>query len=111
LITAAKQEGLPYLPGVVTPCEILAAKHLGLNTLKFFPAETFGGVKLLKSYLSVFPDIQFCPVGGISRVNMKDYLALKNVIAVGGTWITPDNLIQDKNWDAIIGLAKEALEE
>jgi 2-dehydro-3-deoxyphosphogluconate aldolase/(4S)-4-hydroxy-2-oxoglutarate aldolase len=109
LMTAAKQIGLPYLPGAITPCEILAAKQMGFSTLKFFPAELAGGINMLKALAPVFSDVQFCPTGGITRVNMKDYLSLKNVIAVGGTWIAPKHLIEEKNWDAISALARAAL--
>lgn len=108
LLTAAKQIGLPYLPAAITPCEILAAKEMGFSTLKFFPAELAGGVNMLKALLPIFPDIKFCPTGGITRANMKDYLNLKNVIAVGGTWLAPKSLIEEKNWDAISALARAA---
>lgn len=109
LMNAAKQIGLPYLPGAVTPCEILAAKQMGFSTLKFFPAELSGGINMLKALAPVFPDIHFCPTGGITRANMKDYLGLKNVIAVGGTWLAPKHLIEEKNWAAISALARAAL--
>ena len=109
LVNAAKQVGLPYLPGAITPCEIMAAKQLGFNVLKFFPAELAGGIPMLKAMAPVFPDIQFCPTGGITRTNMRDYLALENVIAVGGTWIAPENLIANQDWDGIGVLAREAV--
>lgn len=111
LINAAKQTGLPYLPGAVTPCEIIAAREMGFHTLKFFPAEVSGGIAMLKALLPIFPEIQFCPTGGITRINMNEYLALKNVVAVGGTWIAPENLIEEKNWDAITSLAKAAIQQ
>ena len=85
----------------------MAAKQLGFTILKYFPAEMFGGVKMLKILGPLFPEIQYCPTGGITRKNMKEYLDLKNVIAVGGSWITPDNLIEEKDWDAISALARE----
>lgn len=84
------RSNIAYLPGVVTPSEIIKAKEMGLNTLKFFPAQSFGGLETLKSYQAVFPDIKFCPTGGISQENSGDYLALENVIAVGGSWFQKD---------------------
>lgn len=111
LLSAAKKTGLPYLPGVMTVCEIMGAREMGLTALKFFPAEVAGGVGMLKHLAPIFPEMHFCPTGGINRVNMKDYLALENVIAVAGTWITPKNLIDAKNWDAITLLAREAIKD
>jgi len=110
LMAAAKQVGLPYLPGAITPCEIMAARQMGFKVLKFFPAEIAGGVDILKAYLPVFPDVQFCPMGGIMRANVKEYLALKNVVAVGISWLTPKNLIEAKDWEAIGSLTEQALQ-
>lgn len=83
---AMQASGIPYLPGVATPGEILKAMEMGLRTLKFFPANLFGGLDALKAYEQVFPDIQFCPTGGVTQDTCQDYLALRNVFAVGGTW-------------------------
>ncbi len=83
---AMQASGIPYLPGVATPGEILKAMEMGLRTLKFFPANLFGGLDALKAYEQVFPDIQFCPTGGVTQDTCQDYLALQNVFAVGGTW-------------------------
>lgn len=109
LMTAAKQVGLPYLPGAITPCEMMAARQMGFSVLKFFPAELAGGIPMLKAVAPLFPDLQFCPTGGITRTNMRDYLALKNVIAVGGTWIAPEHLVETQDWDGIGVLAREAV--
>jgi 2-dehydro-3-deoxyphosphogluconate aldolase/(4S)-4-hydroxy-2-oxoglutarate aldolase len=78
---------IPFIPGVVTPSEIMRGIELGYDTFKFFPAEIFGGTKTLKTYSSLFPDIKFCPTGGINHSNYKEYLTLPNVICVGGSWV------------------------
>jgi len=77
----------PFIPGVVTPTEVMRGIQLGYDTFKFFPAEVFGGIKLLKTYAGLFPEIKFCPTGGINENNYQEYLALPNVICVGGSWI------------------------
>lgn len=82
-----EKHDVPYLPGVVSPTEIIAAKNLGLNILKFFPAEAYGGVKTLKAMSSAFPDVKFLPTGGIDENNFLDYLTKKFVVAVGGSWM------------------------
>ena len=78
---------IPVLPGVATPTEIMAARSLGLRVLKFFPAGAFGGVKMLKALSAPFPGIQFVPTGGIDASNIKEYLALPCVKAIGGSWM------------------------
>lgn len=110
LINTANEMQLPYLPGIVTASEAMLAQQLKLPAVKFFPAESFGGVKTLKAFSQVFPQLQFCPTGGVSLQNMKDYLALANVPAVGGTWFTPVDLITQQNWSAITQLVKQALD-
>lgn len=85
-----EESGIPYLPGIATPSEIMRAKEMGLDTLKFFPANLFGGLSTLKTYKSVFPEIVFCPTGGITPSTSPDYLALDNVFAVGGSWLQSD---------------------
>lgn len=81
---------LPYLPGTSTPSEIMWAREQGLDTLKFFPANLFGGLDALKAYGQLFPDVQFCPTGGITKETSNDYLSLSNVFAVGGSWFQKD---------------------
>lgn len=81
---------IAFLPGVATPSEIISAKQHELNYLKFFPANINGGIPALKAYQAVFPDTCFCPTGGISEINYKDYLALESVLAVGGSWVHQD---------------------
>ena len=82
------KSGIPFLPGVSTPSEIIQAMEYGWKFFKFFPANLFGGIDALKTYGSVFPEVKFCPTGGISESNHKDFLALKNVLSVGGSWLT-----------------------
>lgn len=108
LLAAASGSEVPLLPGAITPAEIMMARDAGLDFLKFFPAEQAGGVAFLKSLASPFAGIRFCPTGGVSEKNVKDYLALPNVICVGGSWVAPDDLVKAKNWTAIEALAREA---
>jgi len=108
LADAAIEYQMPLLPGVVTAGEIQTAIERGYKDLKFFPAESAGGVTLLASYASVFRDICFCPTGGIKPGNMNDYLALKNVMCVGGSWVAPRKLIEAKDWQGITNLVASA---
>lgn len=78
---------IPFIPGVSTPSEIIQAIELGCDMLKFFPANLFGGIKALKTYGSVFPQVKFCPTGGVNESTFEEYLALKNVLSVGGSWM------------------------
>jgi len=109
LAEASKSAALPYLPAAITPSEIIGALNHGFEILKFFPAELAGGMACLKTLHAVFPQIKFCPTGGISAATMSDYLALDNVIGIGGSWIAPTSLIAEKNWTAIRDLAKQAV--
>lgn len=106
----AEKQGIPYFPGVSTPTEILQAINLGFPTLKFFPAETLGGVSALKAISAPFPGINFLPTGGITAANAKEYLQLPSVIAVGGSWMVASKLIDDGDFESIISLTKEAVE-
>lgn len=85
---AFEKSGIAFLPGVATPSEILTAMDFGWHYLKFFPANLFGGLKALQTYQALFPTITFCPTGGINGNNYSEFLALKNVLSVGGSWIT-----------------------
>jgi 2-dehydro-3-deoxyphosphogluconate aldolase/(4S)-4-hydroxy-2-oxoglutarate aldolase len=87
LATELQEAKIPFIPGIVTPSEIMRGMHLGYDTFKLFPAEIFGGVKLLKTYNGLFPDIKFCPTGGINEKNYEAYLKLPNVMCVGGSWV------------------------
>lgn len=108
LLDAAAQSAVPLLPGAITPGEIMLAREAGLDFLKFFPAEQAGGASFLKALASPFAGIRFCPTGGITAKNAGDYLALPNVICVGGSWVAPDDLVKAGNWAAIEKLAREA---
>jgi 2-dehydro-3-deoxyphosphogluconate aldolase/(4S)-4-hydroxy-2-oxoglutarate aldolase len=108
LLVAASGSEVPLLPGAITPGEIMTAREAGLDFLKFFPAEQAGGAAFLKSLASPFAGIRFCPTGGVSQKNVKDYLSLPNVICVGGSWVAPDDLVKAKDWAAIEALAREA---
>ena len=105
LIQAAQRWGGPYLPGVATPSEVLQARAAGFRYQKLFPAEVVGGQGLLKALKGPFADVRFCPTGGLDASNYRDYLALSNVFAVGGSWLTPNELVAAKNWPAITALA------
>lgn len=108
LVKAAADEGLPLLPGASTASEVMCLLELGLDTLKFFPAEAAGGVSMLKSLYGPLPKVMFCPTGGITEKTASNYLALPNVMCVGGSWVTPDNLLQAGDWQAIQALAQVA---
>jgi 2-dehydro-3-deoxyphosphogluconate aldolase/(4S)-4-hydroxy-2-oxoglutarate aldolase len=100
--------GLPHLPGVATVSEILAALEAGYTELKFFPAEAAGGANYLKSVSAPVPAARFCPTGGISTTNATQYLALPNVGCVGGSWITPSDVVAAQNWARVTDLAAGA---
>lgn len=90
-----KRRGIPYLPGVVTPTEIIAALDLGITTLKFFPAGAFGGLKTIKAMAAAFPGVQFMPTGGVDASNLAEFLSFDKIIAVGGSWMvkgTPEEI-------------------
>ena len=105
---AARAANLTLIPGVATPSEAMRAQDEGFTIQKLFPAEAVGGVKLLKSLASPFSDLRFCPTGGIDIKKAPEYLALPNVLAVGGSWLTPDDAIAKRDWDRITQLALEA---
>lgn len=105
LIKAGMATGLPYLPGVSTPSEILLNHNLGLDIVKFFPAKLLGGPPAIKTISAPFPTMRFMPTGNITQADYSDYLALHNVIAVGGSWMVKPELVQAKDWDTITKLA------
>ncbi|VVD99238.1 2-dehydro-3-deoxyphosphogluconate aldolase [Pandoraea horticolens] len=105
---ASKAAGLPLLPGVVTPSDILAALADGYETVKFFPAEPSGGVPMLRALYGPFRQVRFCPTGGISAESAPSYLAQPNVVCVGGSWLTPKALVDARDWDGITRLARAA---
>ncbi|MDR7051517.1 2-dehydro-3-deoxyphosphogluconate aldolase/(4S)-4-hydroxy-2-oxoglutarate aldolase [Duganella sp. 3397] len=108
LIQAAKSSGLPLLPGVMTPSEVMAAREHGFKQLKLFPAVPAGGVGMLNAINGPLPDVTFCPTGGISQETAGQFLKLKNVACVGGSWLTPKDAIAAGDWERITDLAKAA---
>ncbi|HZW19773.1 bifunctional 4-hydroxy-2-oxoglutarate aldolase/2-dehydro-3-deoxy-phosphogluconate aldolase [Noviherbaspirillum sp.] len=108
LIEAAKQSGLPLLPGVMTPSEVMLAREAGFRQLKLFPAVPAGGIGMLNAIAGPLPDVTFCPTGGISQENAAQFIACKNVACVGGSWLTPKNAMQSGDWKAITELARAA---
>ena len=100
----------PITPGVNNPMSIEAALALGIEAVKFFPAEANGGVKMIKALLGPYGNLQIMPTGGISPSNIKEYLAIPNIVACGGSWFVEKSLIQAKNWDEIGRLVREAVE-
>ncbi|WP_332398463.1 bifunctional 4-hydroxy-2-oxoglutarate aldolase/2-dehydro-3-deoxy-phosphogluconate aldolase [Vibrio metschnikovii] len=101
-----QQRGVTIIPGVNTPSLVEQAMEMGLNTLKFFPAEPSGGIGMLKALTAVYP-IHFMPTGGVSPSNVKNYLAIPSVLACGGTWMVPNDLIDNEQWDELAALVKE----
>lgn len=108
LLAACEDEGLPLLPGAVTASEVMALLERGYTVQKFFPAEQSGGAAFLKSLGSPIPQVSFCPTGGISLKNARDYLGLKTVLCVGGSWVAPKEAMAAGNWAEVTRLAAEA---
>jgi 2-dehydro-3-deoxyphosphogluconate aldolase/(4S)-4-hydroxy-2-oxoglutarate aldolase len=105
LIQAALQTGLPYLPGISTPSEILLNLNLGIELVKFFPAKLLGGPSAIKTISAPFPSMRFVPTGNITADDYSDYLALANVVAVGSSWMVKPELIANQDWSSITKLA------
>jgi 2-dehydro-3-deoxyphosphogluconate aldolase/(4S)-4-hydroxy-2-oxoglutarate aldolase len=108
LLDAAKGAPVPLLPGAATPSELMAMLEEGYSVLKFFPAEQLGGIAYLKALAPVFQSITFCPTGGVSMANVREYLALPNIVCVGGSWVAPKAAVAAGNFDEITRLAAEA---
>ena len=108
LAAAAATVAYPLLPGVMTPSELMAARAAGFTALKLFPADQAGGVGMLRALHAPFPDVVFCPTGGITAVTASDYLSLPNVPCVGGSWIAPSDRINATDWPTIQSLAHAA---
>ena len=105
---ACKDAGLPLLPGVATGSEIMMAQQDGLTELKFFPAMQAGGPAMLKAWNGPFGDVRFCPTGGVTVANAPEFLALPNVVCVGGSWLTPADTLARGNWSHVTALAFQA---
>jgi 2-dehydro-3-deoxyphosphogluconate aldolase/(4S)-4-hydroxy-2-oxoglutarate aldolase len=108
LVAAARGVGYALLPGVMTPSELIAARLAGFTALKLFPAREAGGVGMLRALGAPFPDVTFCPTGGVTRATAPDYLALPNVACVGGSWVAPPDRVAAGDWSAIEALARDA---
>ena len=108
LLEAVTQAGLPFMPGVATAGEAMAARDAGFMVLKCFPAAQLGGIDVLKAWAGPLPDLRFCPTGGVSTADLAGYLALPNVAMVGGSWLTPAAAVDAGDWARIARLAREA---
>lgn len=108
LIAAVKASKLPLLPGVMTPSDVIAARSAGFTELKLFPAQQAGGIGMLGALYGPFPDVMFCPTGGVTAASAPDYLARPNVACVGGSWLTPQEAVIAGDWDRITVLARAA---
>jgi len=110
LLDAAAEGDLPFVPGIATASELMAALARGFSIYKFFPAQQAGGIPALRALGGPFPQARFCPTGGIGEANAAEWLAEPNVIAVGGSWLCPTADIRAGNWDKITGLARRAMQ-
>lgn len=108
IVDAARARNLPILPGISSASDILRGLELGLSAFKFFPAETSGGAPAIRALEGPFPDIHFCPTGGVTLANAQTYFDLKSVLCVGGSWITPKTAVESKDWATVERLAHEA---
>lgn len=108
LVEGARESGLPLLPGVMTPSDVIAARAAGFRQLKLFPAQQAGGIGMLRALSGPFPDVTFCPTGGISEETAPQFLAVPNVACVGGSWLTPKLAVQSNDWTQVTQLAARA---
>jgi 2-dehydro-3-deoxyphosphogluconate aldolase/(4S)-4-hydroxy-2-oxoglutarate aldolase len=108
LVAAARSSGLPLLPGVMTPSEVMAAREAGFRQLKLFPAVPAGGIGMLNAIAGPLADVRFCPTGGISQESAAQFLACSNVECVGGSWLTPKDALREGDWERITDLARAA---
>ena len=104
----AQTVAFPLLPGIMTPSELIAGLGWGFTTFKLFPAQQAGGINMLKALAGPFPDVVFCPTGGITRATAPDFLSLPNVACVGGSWVAPADKVRAGDWRAIEDLARNA---
>ncbi|HCM48740.1 MAG TPA: keto-deoxy-phosphogluconate aldolase [Colwellia sp.] len=109
LLQAGNESNIALIPGISSISELMDGADYGYDHLKFFPAEASGGVSAIKSIGGPFPDIRFCPTGGINLNNVRDYLALPNVVCCGGSWLVSSEIIENKNWSEITRLANQVL--
>jgi 2-dehydro-3-deoxyphosphogluconate aldolase / (4S)-4-hydroxy-2-oxoglutarate aldolase len=109
LLNAANNGKIALIPGIATLSELMLGMEYGLDHFKFFPAEAAGGIPMLKAIAGPFPQATFCPTGGISPGNYNEYLQLPNVACVGGSWLAPQAVVNEKNWAKVTELAKKAI--
>lgn len=109
LLTATASAGIPFLPGVSTTSDVMLGLEHGLELFKFFPAAAAGGIEMLRAFQGPFPDVRFCPTGGLGPANYRDYLALPNVICCGGSWMVTMELVTGGRWGEIEDLARKAV--
>ncbi len=109
LLDAALELGVPFVPGIATASELITVMSRGFTTVKLFPASQMGGVGALKALGGPFPGVKFNPTGGVTEANMGEYLALPNVVAVGGSWLAPASDVKAGNWAAITERARKAM--
>ena len=109
IVLRAQEAGVPVLPGAVTPSEILQAEELGLKSVKFFPANVYGGAAALKSLSAPFGDISFIPTGGVSAANLAEFLVLPCVPAIGGSWMVPAKAVDNGEFDKVETLTRDAM--
>jgi 2-dehydro-3-deoxyphosphogluconate aldolase/(4S)-4-hydroxy-2-oxoglutarate aldolase len=108
LLARATETGMPFLPGVMTPSDVMQALAAGFGAMKLFPAKQAGGIDMLRALAGPFPNVVFCPTGGIDAATAPDYLALNNVACVGGSWLAPAALVKQGKWSDIEQLARAA---
>ena len=109
LLKAAAASGLPFAPGIATSSDLMQALAHGFDLVKFFPAEQSGGIKALRALAGPFPDMRFCPTGGIGEANAASWLAEPNVVAVGGSWLCPASDVRSGNWNGITAICNRAM--
>ncbi|MDB5971799.1 MAG: keto-deoxy-phosphogluconate aldolase [Hydrocarboniphaga sp.] len=110
LLEAIRDSGMPFLPGAMTPSDVMLRRDAGFTAMKLFPAQQAGGIGMLKALGSVFADVRFCPTGGIDAATAPQFLALPNVACVGGSWLAPPDLVEQGRWSEITALAKAAVQ-
>ncbi|MES2480869.1 MAG: bifunctional 4-hydroxy-2-oxoglutarate aldolase/2-dehydro-3-deoxy-phosphogluconate aldolase [Pseudomonadota bacterium] len=108
LVQAVQAARLPFIPGVMTPGEVMLRREQGFSLMKLFPAQQAGGLGMLKALGAPIPDVRFCPTGGVTPENLKDFLKLPNVAMAGGSWLTPADAMARGDWDHITQLARQA---
>lgn len=109
LLSVAKRSQIPLIPGIASISELMTGIDAGYDHFKFFPAEALGGINVIKAIAGPFPEISFCPTGGINLTNMPNYLAHPSVKCVGGSWLVPKDVVANKDWATITTLAKQAV--